>query len=285
MHDFKRDLGQMIGFGLAGNFAYHLEQAGEASDFASLVGEDASAPKGIFPFFVPHAKDYLGRFCFDNNAVILPPDSALNVQAEAEVALCCEIEYSADKKLVLGVTPTHFMAFNDASVRNDKSAAKLSQKKNFSLGSKGFSARQIAIPKGEFTRGGICDDYSLASFICTGGECEIYGELSRLDSYSYFYEKLIRWIVERLNFQDNFGVLESLADVLKVAQYPQKAIIAIGATRYFASNEKRFLRKGDVVSTIVFNHKKYSFDFICNLVKRGDSADFDDILLLRQRVL
>ena len=41
---------QMIGFGVAGNFAGHLEQAGEAADFTQVKTENAIQPKAIFPF-------------------------------------------------------------------------------------------------------------------------------------------------------------------------------------------------------------------------------------------
>lgn len=44
------DLGEVrnwFGFGVAGNFAGHLEQAGEAGDFVKVVTE-GYAPKGIF---------------------------------------------------------------------------------------------------------------------------------------------------------------------------------------------------------------------------------------------
>ena len=44
---------QMIGFGVAGNFAGHLEQAGEAADFTQVKTENAIQPKAIFPFYVP----------------------------------------------------------------------------------------------------------------------------------------------------------------------------------------------------------------------------------------
>lgn len=280
-----RDLENIIGFGLAGNFANHLEQAGEAGDFACLVGDDACAPKGIFPFYVPSSASYLGRFCFDNNAIILPADKSLSVQAEPEVALKCELVYSADKSLVENIVPTHFMAFNDASVRNDKSAKKLSQKKNFSLGSKGYGANKIAIPKGDFTQGGICDNYSIASFICTDGVWEAYGEPSRLDTYSYFYETLIEWMIRKINFQEDFGVLQALYDVVREANYPKYALITIGATRYVPKNEKRFLAEGDIVSVAVFNHKKYSLDCIQNLAKQGDFTNLSDISILRQKVL
>jgi hypothetical protein len=38
-----------FGFGVAGNFAGHLEQAGEAVDFAA-VESNGDVPKGIFPW-------------------------------------------------------------------------------------------------------------------------------------------------------------------------------------------------------------------------------------------
>ena len=44
---------QVIGLGVAGNFAGHLEQAGESADFVDVVVADQNAPKGIFPFYLP----------------------------------------------------------------------------------------------------------------------------------------------------------------------------------------------------------------------------------------
>jgi hypothetical protein len=41
------ELRSWFGFGVAGNFAGHLDQAGEAVDFATVAAE--GAPKGIFP--------------------------------------------------------------------------------------------------------------------------------------------------------------------------------------------------------------------------------------------
>ena len=35
-----------IGFGIAGNFALHLEQAGELEDFKDVETEDENGPKG-----------------------------------------------------------------------------------------------------------------------------------------------------------------------------------------------------------------------------------------------
>lgn len=47
------NLKKMIGLGVAGNFAGHLEQAGEDADFVNVITASANAPKGIFPTYVP----------------------------------------------------------------------------------------------------------------------------------------------------------------------------------------------------------------------------------------
>ena len=54
----------VIGFGVAGNFTGHLEQAGEASDFVNVKVGDAVAPKGIFPFYIPGPSSGEGTFHF-----------------------------------------------------------------------------------------------------------------------------------------------------------------------------------------------------------------------------
>ncbi|PAF54161.1 hypothetical protein BKH42_02810 [Helicobacter sp. 13S00482-2] len=269
-----------LGFGVVGNFANHLEQAGESSDFADIVSEDKDAPKGIFPFYIPHSAGSLGRYCINNEAIILPKDESFKVQAEPEVGLECDLEYSDNK--VTKVVPRFFMAFNDSSVRNDENATKLSQKKNFSDGSKAVG---VKIPIDKFSRGGICDDYSIASFLKFDGRVEEYGESSQIVSYSYFYEKLIDWIKDKLNSQKEHTVLEDLPSVLKESCYPSKIIIAIGATRYLELAKKRFLKRGDVVSIIVFNHKKYTLDRLKEIVSMDCiPSDLKDISIIRQQV-
>ncbi len=41
---------ETIGLGVAGNFAHHLEQAGELKDFENVVTKELNAPKCILPF-------------------------------------------------------------------------------------------------------------------------------------------------------------------------------------------------------------------------------------------
>lgn len=276
----------MIGLGIVGNFANHLEQAGEAADFAHITTQDSLQPKGIFSFYVPNARDLLGRYCFNNERIILPNDRDLCVQAEAELALECELIYD-DSHAIAQITPQFFMAFNDASVRNDKNATKLSQKKNFSTASKGYGEPKIPIASGGFTQGGICESYSIASFITSGNDTEPYGEPSPLNSYSYFYEKLLQWIAHTLNTQQEIATLENLPQILKQANYPTKAIISVGATRYTTRNEKRMLKRGDVVNVIVFNHHKYDIATITKIATDStlQSDLVGEISVLKQKVV
>ena len=67
--DFKK----MIGFGVAGNFAGHLEQAGEASDFVNVKVKDNIQPKAIFPFYLPNQTEtFLATFPFTLSNTGLP---------------------------------------------------------------------------------------------------------------------------------------------------------------------------------------------------------------------
>ncbi|MFP5451947.1 MAG: DUF5718 family protein, partial [Thermoleophilia bacterium] len=58
----RSDLRALFGFGVAGNFAGHLEQAGEAADFVNVSPVAAEAPKGIFPWYAPGDTGFLGTF-------------------------------------------------------------------------------------------------------------------------------------------------------------------------------------------------------------------------------
>ena len=86
-----------IGLGVAGNFAGHLEQAGEAADFLQVKTEEAIQPKAIFPFYVPSetlssTEQFLSTYPLSHDTISFPQD-ADNLQIEPEVALICEINY------------------------------------------------------------------------------------------------------------------------------------------------------------------------------------------------
>ena len=68
------ELRSWFGFGVAGNFAGHLEQAGEAADFVNVTSEGV-APKGIFPWYAPGSDSFLGEFPLSNDAIVLPAES------------------------------------------------------------------------------------------------------------------------------------------------------------------------------------------------------------------
>ncbi len=276
---FKGDfVSEILGFGIAGNFALHLEQAGEADDFALVKTDDEYAPKGIFPFYIKGSDSFLGRNCIDNGYLYLPNDKNLNIQMEPEIALRCKLEYENNK--VKSIKPLKFAAFNDASVRNDKTATKISQKKNFSNGSKGIG-NEIDIDK--FSLGGICDNYSLVSFLQSQNELIRYGECAKLSGYSYFYEKLLEWIKDRLNTQENYAVLENLSDILKNANYPNEMIITIGATRYEEAGKNRYLKPGDICYVVAFDHTKFDLSSITNAIKNGSKLP-SSVSILRQEV-
>lgn len=268
-----------MAFGIAGNFANHLEQAGESGDFASVISDENGAPKGVFPFYIPENYGYLGRFCIDSQKIILPKNTHFNVQAEPEIALLCDVTYKKD--CVSGLIPRYFMAFDDTSVRNDSNATKISQKKNFSLASKGYG-EMIRIDK--FAHGGVCDNFSLTSFLIYEGKIMQYGDNARLTSYSYFYEKLLNWLVRKFNTQQDFAVLENLSALIAQADYPARFLISIGATSYTSFAESRFLQENDEICIVAYNHNIYNNEKIKELLMSGVTG-LKNASIVRQKVV
>lgn len=271
-----------LGLGIAGNFALHLAQAGELEDFKNIITEDEAAPKGMFPFYLPKkvsgAKEILNTYPISSSIIELP-DSITNVQAEPEVGVVCEFEYANNQ--LIKVTPTHFGAYNDCSIRV-AGASKISDKKNWGANSKGISENLIAIDK--FSDGGIMDSYSICSFLRRDGEFHAYGEDVELNGYSYFYEKLTDWIVNQINTQVDFGPLEHLREYIKECDYPKKAVISIGATRYTPYGEKTFLKSNDEVFVVLYNRNKMDSG---DILKKLESGVYDNanMSILKQQVL
>ena len=271
-----------LGLGIAGNFALHLAQAGELEDFKDIITEDEAAPKGMFPFYLPksvkNAKEILSKYPLSSNTIKLPQEN-VNVQAEPEVGIVCELEYDDSK--ISKITPTHFGAYNDCSIRV-AGASKISDKKNWGVDSKGLSDSLIAIDK--FNDGGVMDNYSICSFLRRDGEVHAYGEDVELNGYSYFYEKLLDWISNQINTQENFGPLEPISEYIQECEYPKQAIISIGATRYTPYGETTFLQTGDEIIIVLYDHNEISGKNLLEDIK-NDSFTSKNISVLKQKVI
>ncbi|MEE1952515.1 DUF5718 family protein [Aeromonas sp. 75A] len=247
---------KFIGLGVAGNFAGHLEQAGEASDFVAVVVRDTTAPKALFPFFVPGHLGQLGVFPLSDKAIFLPEAAVSGdekVQIEPEVALWCELEY-ADKQVV-AIHPRAFGAYNDCSIRRPN-AKKISEKKNWGEESKGLAAKLL--PLSGFAAGCELDDYRIACYLERDGELYAYGVDSAAIDYSYFHGKLLDWAIDKFNHQQDEGPAEHIQGLLAQAGHPPHALISIGATRYTPFGETHFLKPGDTSCVVVYPGSRYS---------------------------
>ncbi|WP_345980481.1 DUF5718 family protein [Sulfurimonas sp. HSL3-2] len=272
-----KDYKNSLGFGIAGNFALHLKQAGELEDFKDIITADEAAPKGVFPFYIPNNKTFLGTYPISNNTIKLPAEE-VNVQAEPEVALTCKLTYKEGK--VDTITPTHFGAYNDTSLR--KNAPKISLKKNWGAQSKGISSQLIEIDK--FSEGGIMDNYRICSFLRRNGNVFRYGEDVELTGYSYFYEKLIEWIKEQINTQEDFGPLEPVLEYIKEASYPEELLISIGATRYTEYGETTFLQSGDEVIVALYDDRLHCKNPVFSKIVAGN-YEHEGMSVLAQKVI
>lgn len=244
-----------IGLGVAGNFAHHLEQAGELKDFENVVTAEEDAPKGIFPFYLPRSDSFLGLYSIGTDRLDLP-DFEANAQVEPEIAVLFDVIYD-EKKEVIDLIAKKFTTFNDCTIRKE-GAKKISEKKSWGANSKGIGDKWIAIDK--FEEGGVMDNYHLCSFVKREGVLYPYGVDAPLLGYSYFYTKLKTWLIEKMNTQEDFGPLENIADHLKASHYPKQALVSIGATAYAEFGEKNYLKSGDEVYVIAYDSRKDTSD-------------------------
>ena len=235
-----------FGFGVAGNFAGHLEQAGEAVDFTNVESK-ADAPKGIFPWYAPGHDSFLGEFPLSHDALIVPEtteaDGPLNLQIEPEVGLACRVIWNGD--VVVTLEPFALGAFNDCSIRRPN-APKISHKKNWGPASKGVAREFFDI--GDLTPDGPTATLRLLCHLRTAdGVHHEYGVDSPLLGYSYYGEVLLDWITERLANQKGSPdtPLEDVGALMVACGRPGNVLIGIGATRYTGYGESTYLQAGD----------------------------------------
>lgn len=267
----------MICFGVAGNFTGHLVQAGEDSDFTHIACVEESAPKGIFPFYLPDGgNEIMSTYPICEDILHLPQDGSL--QAEPECAIICDVIY--DGEMVIDLIPKLIGAFNDCSIRKE-GAKKISEKKNWGACSKGVAKNLLVIDK--FSAKGMINNYNLVSFVKRNGQFCAYGIDSPLQDYSYFYSKLISWLINQINTQKDEGPLEDISFLLKRCNYPKEALISVGSTCYTPFGENDRLQENDEIFVILYPHDKYSKEDI-RLFLEQEKAPKEDVSILIQKV-
>lgn len=249
------DLSDVLCLGIAGNFAGHLEQAGETPDFVNIQTQTATAPKGIFPYYIPSHSGLLGDSPISATEIRYPRDLAENAHLQAEPEVCVLFNVSYDENTVTNIQPVAFAAFNDCSIRKP-GAKKISEKKNWGKATKGLSNDFIALTG--FDEGCELDQFHIASFLKRDGQLHTYGNDSAITTYSYFHQQLKSWIIDKLNNQQDVGPLEHLQSHLKTAGYPAQVMISLGATTYTPFGESEFLTIGDELFFYVYDATQHS---------------------------
>lgn len=288
-----RDWSTTLGLAVAGNVAGHMEQAGEAATTPKEEDEEDDGklyPAALFAYYVPPLRintdnfyngedeyhnarlkqleekvDRLTRFPI-TNALINMPVVGGQVQVEPEIALYVEIVYKKNviahpykRKLVDKLIPRKLAAFNDCSIRQLESSRKLSEKKNWGLGSKGISLSTIPLPDGveDFTEDGLASNFVLAAYIKRDDEIFEYTRKTMGKEYMMFFGDLLDWIKDSMNLQGTTGKWEDIAELLNISGYPQHAWIALGAGVYTKWGEKNMICEGDQCAVVLYDTRKH----------------------------
>ncbi|MCF6346068.1 MAG: DUF5718 family protein [Thiomicrorhabdus sp.] len=253
------NLKNVLCLGVAGNFAGHLEQAGETPDFVQVKTQSAVEPKGLFPYYVPNHTGFLGQYPLSFSQITYPEGLADNAHLQAEPEVCVLFDVTYNENKVTQLQPKGFAAFNDCSIRKP-GAKKISEKKNWGVATKGISEQFIAL--NQFEQGCDLDTFNIASFLKRDGKLHAYGKDSSVLTYSYFHQQLTHWMIDKLNTQADFGPLEDLQVHLKTANFPKQILISLGATTYTEFGKTVFLQAGDELFFYVYDTTQNSAERI-----------------------
>lgn len=273
----------LLGLGIAGNSAGHLQQTGESKAFSKL--DDINRPQALFPFYVPQAKEvYLASMPYSDTKLCLPDNPQAKVQMEPELALKLNVSYGKNGTLIQ-LKPTAMTVLNDATYRN-AAVTKLAQKKNWGAASKGLACHEIKIDS--FTSGCRLDHFRLCGFHQRNGEWQLCGEDVALTEYSYFYEDLLQWLLKQIQEQQDKALLHNIKSLLAQADFPEQILISIGATRYSGYGEQHQLFSGDQSAVVLYDSRAYHFKEVFNLIEQSDVSGAlcnDKIICLLQRIV
>lgn len=283
MADKNDVLTPLLGLGIAGNSAGHLQQTGEINGLTAV--DDSAKPQALFPFFVGNAKEeYLSCMPYSSTQLQLPEDPNAKVQMEAELGLKLALVYN-ELGLVTQLTVVAMTVINDATYRNAK-VCKLAEKKNWGYATTGIAEHDILIDK--FEGGGELDHFRLCGFHQSNGKWQLAGQDTAICEYSYFYKELLQWLVNQLHQQQDKNALHNIQELLSQAAFPDHILVSIGATRYSAYGEQHQLRSGDQSAVILYDSRVYHISDMTNLLKQNDplsASKNGDIIILQQRVI
>ncbi len=158
----NQQLQQLPVFGVVGNFAEHLSQAGEDADFLNIKIAEADAPKGIFPIYLPKHNSFLGVYPLSHTKIIADFSASINLHMEAEMCVLFDLTFKGLQ--ISTLKPTAFTAFNDCSIRKPN-AQKISEKKNW--GENGTGIAQQWIELDSFSKGSMLDHFHIVSYYKT----------------------------------------------------------------------------------------------------------------------
>jgi hypothetical protein len=241
---------QALCLGVAGNVAGHMEQAGE-----TVKGEHRhNGPKGLFPTYVPgldpqHPEHgHLGVYPGGNQQLRILPKG--DFQIEPEMGLVGRIIYDGEGRVV-DLEPHGICAYEDLTLRDTKIPL-FSHKKNWGPETKGFGP---VLPLDSFHKGDL-KGWRIACWHRKGKNWYEYAVDTKVEGYSYFYEELMVWLIDRLKVgvQDPaFENLHDLLELLPLDQRPKYFAIGCGATCYTEWGHYVYMRPGDAAAVIVYH--------------------------------
>lgn len=256
--------------GISGNFKGHLDPLNQEDN-------DVDIPRCMFPIYAKGIGGYLSVYPVSKEYLRIT--NSYNYQIEPEISLFLDVKYENGK--VFSLNATHYTLFNDCSIRNDN-IKRIALKKNWGKCSKGAYLK--AIPLLSYSEGSALEKLRIVSFLKRDNVLHQYTEDCAITEYTFKYEKLLSWIKETINNQEETEVKDNLINMLRTCHFPESIQVAIGATRYTDYGKENFLKHGDEVFILLYENDKYDKEKIEQIIV-DDRLGMVDIVNICQKVI
>ncbi len=178
------------------------------------ISKPGQMPLGLCPLFAPESRDFLGAYPLAPDLRL--PAGADEIQAEANLAVLCELEYDAAGRVEAVVAR---MAGAFVGAVTGATGMSWSVRRQWGAGSCAVASDMVLLP-----------DWSALADLALSCETSAgKAQASVAEAYPWLIERGQAWLVFAMNDQADGGAFERISTRLGQADRPAHALIALGA--------------------------------------------------------
>lgn len=256
-----------ICIGIIGNYYGHASGAENI--------EEHPLPNGIF---VIHQQD---AETLTSERVAIYPSEGSDVDIEPEFVVRCKVIYERGR--VVDLVPQAMTIGNDYTIRTLEGATKISDRKAWGSRSKGINHSWWK--ESSFIDENCAENINIVSYIERNGKIHCATPIASCANTKLFNVELIRWVVNKINNQQDEGIYEQILPEFEKSGMPDELLLYTGAPSYSAWGEDNFIQRGDRVHIMAYCSDVWQSEQIEMLATNNVRVNGSTVLTFSQEII